>query len=392
LNLFFMLSHLKVVGKHGQFFVTSLGKHRSRNVFVNQRRNLTDAFGPETINSIPTFIQAAVTTLQATTDAPWWATFGMSTLFARALVFPFVRSQVLSSRKLSAAMPEITFLVQLMKTRVKAIDAANITERIRVVPVFFKGVNACFKLNDVSKMQIFVYPFANMAIFMTFVYSLRQMIVDDGNMFIHGGMLWFPDLAARDATFALPLMAVSLTYLATEVSFSSAQPGVAPSSVSVFLKDTIQSFMVLSVPVVSVLPAGVFCYWIPSTLFGMLQTQLFRSNAGSKLLGLPPLQYHAPPPDELPAELRQLVPQRAGGPQQQQSPASPSVSASASASALGTSLNSEDASAATDVTAPVVVEGSNENNSDVNSAPSVKNDDNGAENNNNRNNNKELPR
>jgi len=42
------------------------------------------------------------------------------------------------------------------------------------------------------------------------------------------------------------------------------------------------------------LPAGVFCYWIPSSMAGAAQSLLLRSPAGLKLLRLPPLAPAAP--------------------------------------------------------------------------------------------------
>ena len=54
-----------------------------------------------------------------------------------------------------------------------------------------------------------------------------------------------------------------------------------------WVKDKLQLIMIFSAPFVVQLPAGVFCYWVPSALFGLVQTTTLRQPATRKLLGLP---------------------------------------------------------------------------------------------------------
>jgi YidC/Oxa1 family membrane protein insertase len=148
---------------------------------------------------VPHAIQTGMVGLHDLTGTPWWATIGISTLFVRLSLFPLVRSQILAARQLAAAMPEINFLFQLLMNRLRAMGGANARERSHVLNVFVKGVNACLRLHDVSKVELVAYPLVNVAMFMTFVLSVRDMIVHakEYEEFEQGGLLWFTDLSIQ---------------------------------------------------------------------------------------------------------------------------------------------------------------------------------------------------
>jgi YidC/Oxa1 family membrane protein insertase len=208
----------------------------------------------------------------------------MSTVFARLALLPLVRTQVISSQKLALAMPEISFLYQLLIKRLKSKRITETQERMRIISVFFHGVDACFRLYDVSYKEMFAYPIVNIGVFMTFIYSVRSMITHSDNYdLLEGGVLWFVDLSSKDPTFLLPLGALSLSYLAMELGFGKNQKGAG-----MLFKDGLQSLVLLSVPFVTTLPAGVFCYWIPSSLFAIAQSQVIKGPYAQTLLGIPP--------------------------------------------------------------------------------------------------------
>jgi YidC/Oxa1 family membrane protein insertase len=54
-----------------------------------------------------------------------------------------------------------------------------------------------------------------------------------------------------------------------------------------YIKDILQSILIFSIPLVIPLPAGIFCYWIPSGMFSISQTLLLRNPAFRKFLKLP---------------------------------------------------------------------------------------------------------
>ena len=112
----------------------------------------------------------------------------------------------------------------------------------------------------------------------------------------NGGMFWFCDLTAKDSTMALPLLAITATYGAIQIAFSrigmtdnnGGGKNTGNMNFVTFLKDTVQTVIILSIPVVHALPAGVFCYWIPSSLFGACQSIALRTALGQSILKIPP--------------------------------------------------------------------------------------------------------
>lgn len=231
-------------------------------------------------------IQQALTDFQAASHLPWWASIASATIIVRSAIFPLVRQQVLVSRQLAAAMPEINFLAQLLRTRFKQTHWTNINEQFQIVGVFLKGVNACIILHDVPVLQMLFYPLLNISIFATFVLSVRDMVQSSDiiEAIETGGLFWFQDLSERDKTFVLPLIATSLSYYAIEYATATAK-----GQMVVMFKDALQCVIILSLPVVTQLPGGVFCYWIPSSCFALTQSMVLRSPYFQKLMRIPQL-------------------------------------------------------------------------------------------------------
>jgi YidC/Oxa1 family membrane protein insertase len=282
-------------------FVGSGVEGRMRN--LGQRRGfMAEAF--QVLVTIPDHIQAGMVGLHETTGLPWWATFACSTAVVRLGLLPLTRFQLLATRNLAKSMPEVNFLAQLLRERVKSEyskrgTASNASELLSTIAVFRKGVKASFTLNDVSLKRIFALPMVNIACFATFVFSVRDLLAGATNappavltQLESGGTGWFVDLTVRDPTLALPVIALASSYCAIEIAFS--RVGVSGADTKnmklvTFFKDTIQTVLILSVPVVHTLPAGVFCYWIPSSIIGGLQSIALRTPLGQELLRIPPL-------------------------------------------------------------------------------------------------------
>ena len=166
------------------------------------------------LDTIPNIIEAAIVGLHTVTATPWWASIVMSTIVVKTALFPVVRAQVIASKKLSLASPDINQLFQLLKVRLKDARGINPTERIKYISTFLKGVNASMTLRDVSKMEMIAYPMINASVFASFVYSIRTMIANgDDFQFVEGGLLWFRDLEQLDNTLVLPLAALGLSLI-----------------------------------------------------------------------------------------------------------------------------------------------------------------------------------
>ena len=265
----------------------------TRKVDLNRsRRYFTGEVVSSTIEitSVTSLIQATLQSIHIHTGLPWWATFATSTALVRLGLFPLVRQQLLASRQLAGAMPELNFLYQLLKRRLVGLKPLHIVERLRILSIFVQGVNACLVLHSASVMTVVAYPLTNMAVFVTFVYSLRSMINGDFRSELQdGGFAWFYDLTQQDTSFLLPFVAISISYIALENSFLAGTTGGNQARFLVLVKDIFQTLLLVSIPIVSSLPAGVFFYWIPSSLFGIGQTLLLRNAQFLKLVRIPPI-------------------------------------------------------------------------------------------------------
>eukprot|EP01038_Epipyxis_sp_PR26KG_P006278 gene6278-8645_t len=234
--------------------------------------------------TITTSVQIGISSLHSITSLPWWCTFAASTIFVRISLFPLVRFHLLSLRKIAGAMPDLNVLTALFSDKLKSIVKSPIVDKLNVFKTYFDGVRASLIVNEVSIFRTLMYPLINLSLFITFVRSLKDMVNSDKYDMDTGGFSWFKDLSAKDSTFVLPITALSITYCSLELAFRSSNPG----KLVLMFKDFAQSFLILSLPFVAQLPAGVFCYWIPSSLFAMGQTALLRNVSVLKFLKIPP--------------------------------------------------------------------------------------------------------
>ena len=216
-------------------------------------------------------------------------------------------------------MPDMSNLSKLYFVQLK--DKENsIQVKYNLTKHYINGMNAALTLHHASFKPIFFYNVTHISLFLTFMYSIRMLVFGDDMGFVSdGGLLWFPDLSVRDASRALPMLSVGLTYASIEYAFhgilkdvamkskyatpppqddrenNPADPAVAssPSSSSMTIitatKDVIQCVILLSVAYVSTLPAGVFCYWIPSSLLSISQSYLLKQSKFRELMSIPKL-------------------------------------------------------------------------------------------------------
>lgn len=243
-------------------------------------------------SSITSIIQSSMLGLHEITSLPWWLTFSVSTLVVRVSMLPLIRLQMLHSRKLAEkAMPDINLLFKLYHQNMQNLPQGNNSENIRVkvklTKTLVNGINSCLVLHDISRLKFIAYPLANLSIFATFVYSLRDMVNEGAyaSALESGGIAWFMDLTSRDSTLILPFTAVGMSYLSLRLAFG---PHIKNGKFASFIMDFFQSIIIISLPFITPLPNGVFCYWIPSSVIGIAQIYLLKNPLVIKLLHLPP--------------------------------------------------------------------------------------------------------
>lgn len=179
-------------------------------------------------------------------------------------------------------MPEVNFLYQALRIRVAGFRKLTWEKRARTLTVFLQGARSALVMHDVRLRSLLGVPVLNASLFITVIYSIREMVARDVTADImDGGLWWFLDLSDKDPNMILPVCALGLSYLALDLSLP--EHGRILRSI----KDLLQSVLLVSTPYVMMLPTGVFCYWIPSSLFMIAQVHALRSPDVRKLLGIP---------------------------------------------------------------------------------------------------------
>lgn len=238
----------------------------------------------ESLPSIQQIVQSKMFELHDFSGLPWWLTLVTSTVFVRISLLPLVRLQANSILKLSKAGPDLSILYQLLVKR-HQIESLPIFNSLQLFGIFLKGSFASFRLHEVSITSLLLYPTINISAFVTYILSLREIIFGPNSaQFEDGGFSWFLDLTEKDPTLVLPLLSISLSYLAIGYSFHQSK-GKQNYYVTLF-QDGLQCLLIICIPLYMQLPCGVFCYLIPSSIFSLIQTRLFRTPSFRRFIRL----------------------------------------------------------------------------------------------------------
>ncbi len=217
-----------------------------------------------------------------------------STVLLRICLFPLIRMQILAFQKLQAASVDLNGLNHLFKTRIESIRS---TERdlflsiegraqfLESARAYFSGLHACHILHEIPLTHIIAPPFVNIGIFATFTYSTRRMISTFPTLGLDaGGMMWFTDLTVLDPTFTLPIAAIMLTSASVHYSLKKSAQEILMVR---YFRNLVHMGLLVSIPFVIQFPAGIFCYWIPSTLTRMVQQNLLENKHFRNMMILP---------------------------------------------------------------------------------------------------------
>jgi YidC/Oxa1 family membrane protein insertase len=219
---------------------------------------------------------------QAFSGLPWWATIAFSTVLVKTALIPIVRLQIIASQQYAKAIPEISFLNSLLRKNLFG-NSQNTQQKLEAIKSYYRGYRASLVIHNASVLPLVAYPLVNVSVFVTFILSVRDLIeADKAGILSEGGLWWFEDLIATDATYVLPFAAVGCSYIGLEVAFQGGAGPYVP-----LLRHLAQTFMIFVLPITATLPCGVFCYWIPSSLYGMTQTLLLRQPVVMKALRIP---------------------------------------------------------------------------------------------------------
>lgn len=132
-------------------------------------------------------------------------------------------------------------------------------------------------------VQTVLGSLVHVPLFVLMAYSARDMIRSGHFAGLEtGGLFYWTNLKACDELYVLPLLACGSTYWNIELALRN------KSQMWTQLGQGIQFLPLVAFPAVSLLPQGVFFYWLGSSWASMAQTIAMDNAAFRRRLGLPP--------------------------------------------------------------------------------------------------------
>ncbi|XP_071311753.1 LOW QUALITY PROTEIN: mitochondrial inner membrane protein OXA1L-like [Agelaius tricolor] len=171
------------------------------------------------------------------------------------------------------------------------------------VAVAYSELVSYQRRHNVNPLRGFLVPLVQTPLFVSFFLALQGMAAAPVPGLLQGGLAWFPNLAAPDPFYVLPVLVTASTWLVLELGAETgvSAPGAGP------VRQILRLLPLLFLPFILHFPTAIFTYWLTSNSFSLLQTGLLRIPALRARLGM------APPPATPPATPTGPGPQSKGG-------------------------------------------------------------------------------
>ncbi|XP_071696233.1 mitochondrial inner membrane protein OXA1-like [Rutidosis leptorrhynchoides] len=221
-------------------------------------------------------LQYAIDGVHMYTGLNWWAAIAVTTLIIKTLLIPVMIHRLKASSKISNLTPKIEEIKQ-------DIDDQRMG--------FFEGneqIHRLFKEHGVHPLAPLMGIVIDAPIFISFFFALENM-VEKVPSFTTGGVSWFLDLTATDPFYILPVASGFLFWL--NVEFGT-QEGMEGNARAAMMKNVARGFAALSIPFSASFPQAIFCYWISSSLFGLVYGLIFKQEQVRKFFNIPKIVPH----------------------------------------------------------------------------------------------------
>ncbi|XP_014118193.1 PREDICTED: mitochondrial inner membrane protein OXA1L [Pseudopodoces humilis] len=217
---------------------------------------------------------------------PCWGAIAAGTVGARLLLLPLVLRGQREAARLSRHLPQLQRLSRRLAEARRGADANQ-------VAVAYSELVSYQRRHDVNPLRGFLVPLVQTPLFVSFFLALQGMAAAPVPWFLQGGMGWFPNLAAPDPLYVLPVLVTASTWLVLELGAETgvAAPGAGP------VRQILRFLPLVFLPFIIHFPTAVFTYWLTSNGFSLLQTGLLRVPALRAKMGVaPPLATPPAPP------------------------------------------------------------------------------------------------
>ncbi|ORZ32510.1 60Kd inner membrane protein-domain-containing protein [Catenaria anguillulae PL171] len=228
-------------------------------------------------------IQNALELVHVTTGMPWWASIIVVTLAIRGALTPLIISMQRTSAIMHNLKPEVDKITAAM-------NRARETKNSAELNMAAFQMRELYAKNGVNPLKALGIPLIQMPIFVSFFMGIRKIAEAGIPSFEQEHFLWVQSLAEADPTYGLPVVATAGFLAVLEMN---AETGVSNPQVE-SMKKVFRFATVAALPFTSALPAGMFVYWITSSLYTMGQATILRNPNIRKRFNLPELVKHQP--------------------------------------------------------------------------------------------------
>jgi len=165
----------------------------------------------------------------------------------------------------------------------------NISD-IRVKSRYQEEMKQLFVQYHVNPIRSILLPFAQIPIFFTFFFALKDMGTYFPGMST-GGTLWFTDLTAADPTYILPVLNAASFLVMIEIGMDG-----MPSEQGAQFKWFMRMFSVVMIPLTVSFSQALFVYWAANNSWSIAQVLVLKHELVRKYFDIP----KPPPPEDTP--------------------------------------------------------------------------------------------
>ncbi|GAV07661.1 hypothetical protein RvY_17476 [Ramazzottius varieornatus] len=228
------------------------------------------------------FLERSLQVIHESTGTPWWATIPLTVLMARSLItFPFAIIQRRITAKLVLLKPKMDELAKELFQEVKQAQRMFKWDEEKANQVFNieirKHRSNLYVQDNCHPAKNILLPLLQIPLWICMSCALRNLCagrngeaarVTSRAQLSQEGALWFRDLTRPDRTWAIPVLNGLMSFVLSELHFSSIQQRTRLIS---FVIWSTRVTSLLVVFITALMPTGVSLYWLLSSFFGLVQ-------------------------------------------------------------------------------------------------------------------------
>lgn len=227
----------------------------------------------------------AITAVHEATGLPWWATIIACSLAVRISMVPLGVYSLRNTSRFADAQSDVASLTRAYAHASRSLGAAATTgEKLRTLRLYVSGVRAALRKANCYPWRSFAVPLLQFPPLFAIILGARHLVLMGDETLESGGFGWATDLTVPDELWVLPMMAVSLSYVALEVAFGLPKAKnhvvtanlLGSNQLVQRVKSGIQMWVMITLPFVVNLPAGVFLGWMTAASWSICYMSAIR--------------------------------------------------------------------------------------------------------------------